>query len=191
MGQLPLARVTVARPFLNAGIDYVGPFEIKSGNTGSKTTTKTEHHVGAGMVAFEKSRETYIGTQRLHNECTVFQAELCGIDMAVNWIQNQLVKTYAIHVDSKAALLVIANKLSTHPIAVDIRRKTMEIRTVNSITFHWIKGHTGLEGNERADYLARTTASYNPIISYDAIPVSRGKRLLEDYNKIWNGTCDL
>jgi hypothetical protein len=30
----------VAHPFLNAGIDYVGPFEIKSGNTGSKTTTK-------------------------------------------------------------------------------------------------------------------------------------------------------
>jgi hypothetical protein len=26
MGQLPLARVTVARPFVNAGIDYVGPF---------------------------------------------------------------------------------------------------------------------------------------------------------------------
>jgi hypothetical protein len=40
MGQLPLARVTVARPFLNSGIDYVGPFEIKSGNTRSKTTTK-------------------------------------------------------------------------------------------------------------------------------------------------------
>ena len=40
MGQLPLARVTVARPFLNAGIDYVGPFEIKSDYTRSKTTTK-------------------------------------------------------------------------------------------------------------------------------------------------------
>jgi len=40
MGQLPLARVTVARPFINAEIDYVGPFEIKSGNTRSKTTTK-------------------------------------------------------------------------------------------------------------------------------------------------------
>ena len=39
MGQLPMARVTVARPFLNVGIDYVGPFEIKSGNTRSKTTT--------------------------------------------------------------------------------------------------------------------------------------------------------
>jgi hypothetical protein len=40
MGQLPLARVTVARPFLNSGIDYVGQFEIKSGNTRCKTTTK-------------------------------------------------------------------------------------------------------------------------------------------------------
>jgi len=40
MGQLPLLRVTLARPFINAGIDYVGPFEIKCGNTRRKTTTK-------------------------------------------------------------------------------------------------------------------------------------------------------
>jgi len=40
MGQLPLTRETVACPFLNAGTDYVGPFEIKGGNTRNKTTTK-------------------------------------------------------------------------------------------------------------------------------------------------------
>jgi hypothetical protein len=40
MGQLLLASVTVARLLLNAGIDYVGPFEIKSGNTTSKITNK-------------------------------------------------------------------------------------------------------------------------------------------------------
>ena len=40
MGHLPLARVTVSHQFVNAGINYVGPFEIKSGNTWSKTTTK-------------------------------------------------------------------------------------------------------------------------------------------------------
>jgi len=40
MGQLTLARVTVARKFVNAGIVYVGPFEIKRGNTRSKPTTK-------------------------------------------------------------------------------------------------------------------------------------------------------
>jgi len=39
MGQLPVARVTVSRPFVNARIDYVGSFQVKSGNTRSKTTT--------------------------------------------------------------------------------------------------------------------------------------------------------
>ena len=39
-GQLPLARVTASRPFVNSGVDYVGPFEIKSGTTRSKTTTE-------------------------------------------------------------------------------------------------------------------------------------------------------
>ena len=153
--------------------------------------TKTEHHVGAGMVAVKNSREIHIETQRLNIECMVFQAELCDIGMAVDWILNQRKKTSssAINVVSKAALLAITNKRSTHPLAIDTRRKTIELRTATSITFHWIKGQTGLKGNERADYLAKTVSSYNPTITYDAIPVSRGKQLLEDYyTKIWNAT---
>jgi len=51
------------------------------------------------------------------------------------------------------------------------------------------QGHTGLEGNERADYWARTIARYNTTITYDALPVSRGKQLLEKYYaKIWDAT---
>ena len=63
------------------------------------------------MVAVKNSREVHIETQRLNIECTVFQAELCGIGMAVDWIQNQRKgsSSYAINVDSKAALLAIAN----------------------------------------------------------------------------------
>jgi len=102
--------------------------------------------------------------------------------MAMDWVLNQRKKTasYAINIDSKAALLAIANKHSTHPLAVDTKRKTIELRTATSITFHWIKGHTRLKGNERADYLAKTVASYKPTTTYDALPVSRGKQLLED-----------
>jgi hypothetical protein len=64
--------------------------------------------------------------------------------------------------------------------------KTIELKNSTSITFHWVKGHAGLKGNERADYLAKTVASYNTTIVYDAILVIRGKQLLEDYYKIWN-----
>jgi len=153
--------------------------------------SKTEYHMGAGMVPVKNSREVHTETQRLNVECTVFQAVLCGIGMAVDLIQNQRKGTssYAIQVDSKAALLAIANKLSTHPLAVDTRRKIIELKTTTTITIRWIKGHTGLKKNERADYLATTVASYNPNITYDAIIVSRGKQLLEDYyTQIWDAT---
>ena len=90
---------------------------------------------------------------------------------------------------SKAALLAIANKHSTHPLAADTRRKIIELRTTTMITFNWIKGHASLKGNERADYLNKTVASYNPNVTYDAIPVSRGKQLLEAYyTQIWDAT---
>ena len=109
--------------------------------------------------------------------------------MAVDWIQNQGKKTssHAINVDSKAALLAIANKHTTHPLAVATRLKTIELRNSTSIIFYWVKGHAGLKGNERADYLAKTSASYITTIAYDAIPIIRGKQSLEDYyTKIWN-----
>jgi ribonuclease HI len=64
---------------------------------------------------------------------------------------------------------------------VDTRRKIIELRTTTTITFYWIKGHTGLKGKERADYLTKTVVSYNPNITYEAIPVFRGKQLLEVY----------
>jgi hypothetical protein len=73
--------------------------------------------------------------------------------MVVDWIQSQGKKTsYTINVDSKAALLAIANKHTAHPLAVATRVKTTELRNSTSITFHWVKGHAGLKGNERADY---------------------------------------
>jgi ribonuclease HI len=160
------------------------------GNANMKIFTDgstTENHVGASMVAEKDSKEIHINTQKLNTTCTVFQAELYGIRMAIEWIQNQEKKTYAINVNSKAALLAIANKQTTHPLAVAIRVKAIKLRNSNSITFHWVKGHAGLKGNERADYLAKTVDTYNTTIAYDQITINRGKQILEDhYTKIWN-----
>jgi len=65
--------------------------------------------------------------------------------------------------------------------------KAIELRNSTSISFHWVKGHAGLKGNERPDYLAKTVARYNNTIAYDEIPVNRERQILEDhYTKIWN-----
>jgi len=153
--------------------------------------SKTENHVGASIVAVKDSTEMHIETQKLNKTCTVFQAELYGIIMAVDWNQSQRQKipSYAINVDSKAALLAIANKHTTQPLAVENRLKTIELRNSTSITFHWVKGHAGLKGNERADCLAKTAASHNTTIAYEEIPINRRKQILEEYYiKIWNAT---
>jgi len=109
--------------------------------------------------------------------------------MAIDWIQSQGKKTssYAINVDSKAALLAIANKHTTHPLAIAIRVKAIKLKNSTSITFHWVKGHAGLKGNERADYLVKTVVRYITTIAYNEIPINQGKRILEDhYTKVWN-----
>ena len=82
---------------------------------------------------------------------------------------------------SKTALLTIANKRTTHPLAVANRKETIELRNSTKLTFHWVKGEAGRRGNERADYLARTAAGYNTTIAYNAIPINRGKQLLEEH----------
>ena len=50
--------------------------------------SNTKNYFGAGTVAFKDSREIHTGTKRLNKECTVFQAELCGIKMAIDLIQS-------------------------------------------------------------------------------------------------------
>jgi ribonuclease HI len=51
--------------------------------------SKTENHVGASMVAVQDSKEIHTNTNRLNMKCTVVQAELYGISMAIDWIQSQ------------------------------------------------------------------------------------------------------
>ena len=88
-----------------------------------------------------------------------------------------------------SVILAIANKHTTHPIAVDTRRKLIELSKDISVKIHWVKGHSGIQGNEKADYMAKIVVSYIPNITYDTIPISRGKRILEDYyTGVWNAT---
>lgn len=153
--------------------------------------SKTDHHVGAGLVAIKDTSEIYIQSERLNIECNVFQAELFAIHMATEWIlqQGRRYKSFAIHVDSKAALFAIKDKHTTHPLAVTIRTNSIKLRHHTPISFHWVKGHVGLQGNERADYLAKIAASYKSSIGYNRIPRTRGKQLLNEYYvKIWNET---
>ena len=74
------------------------------------------------------------------------------------------------------------------PLAVAIRVKEIKLRNSTSITFHWVKRHTGLKGS----LPGQNSCEINNTIADDEIPINRVKQIPEDYyTKIWNDICKL
>ena len=151
--------------------------------------SKTEGNVGSGMVVYHDRTEIFASSIKLHHHCTVFQAEIQGIQMALDWIKKNRRPghTYAINVDSQAALKAIATSKSTNPSVIQIRTETHNLLPKNKVKFHWVRGHTGNCGNERADFLAKIVSKNHKVLHYDKLPLSFCKRQLQDhYKKLWN-----
>lgn len=73
--------------------------------------------------------------------------------------EKGLHRHYAIISDSRAALDTLANNNALHPLAVHVRGILAQCQTKQKeVNLYWIKAHAGLEGNERADVLAKEAA---------------------------------
>ena len=64
-------------------------------------------------------------------------------------------QTVQIRTDGKWSINVITGKwrASSHKVLVNHIRSLLRVSNM-SVSFHWVKGHSGIEGNERADKLA-------------------------------------
>ncbi|XP_063378586.1 uncharacterized protein LOC134665540 [Cydia fagiglandana] len=134
--------------------------------------------VGASLSIWRGEAEIKARKLALPKFCTVYQAELLAICVATREVKNSKANTFGIYSDSMAALQTIQNYSCLHPLAVEARDN---IRTISHqgkiIALHWIKAHAGLEGNERADELAKGAAADSKRKrDYDQCPVSFVKR---------------
>ncbi|GBO39496.1 hypothetical protein AVEN_212383-1 [Araneus ventricosus] len=107
--------------------------------------------VGAAIVVFYYNAEIFNRTIRLSDFATVYQAEVTGIQMALEFIST-------IGPWNKINLLVLEAlntfKTSKQDILA-IKNDILEMSKENSITLHWIPAHTGIQGNETADSYAK------------------------------------
>ncbi|GBL93405.1 hypothetical protein AVEN_219516-1 [Araneus ventricosus] len=106
--------------------------------------------VGAGMVVLYHGQLVHSIEQRLPDTGTVFQAELVGIQMALDYCvsvrDGSLVHIYS---DSRSALQSLADPRNTHEIANEIKRSIESLSNDRkTILLHWIKAHVGYPGNE-------------------------------------------
>ncbi|XP_063539417.1 uncharacterized protein LOC134748560 [Cydia strobilella] len=161
-------------------------FDVRIFTDGSRL----EGGVGASLSIWKGETETKAHKLALSRYCTVYQAELLALCRATREAKKYAEKSYGVYSDSMAALQTIQNHSCLHPLAVEAREnlKAMSLQG-KVVTLHWIKAHAGLEGNERADELAKGAAvgsKRKP--DYDQCPVSFVKRsirmsTLDEWNR--------
>ncbi|GFW33412.1 RNase H domain-containing protein [Trichonephila clavipes] len=145
---------------------------------GSKINTK----VGLAFVIFQDFIE--IGTRqfRIRDECSVFQAELLCIAQAVSWICNNeiLSSNFLICSDSLSSLCALNNIYSQNKLIVKTHINLDFLRSRGvQVFFSFVRGHTGIYGNERADWLAKEATKLRDLVPM-SIPKSYHKKVFKE-----------
>lgn len=122
--------------------------------------SKIDGKVGLAFVVFRDGYEIEHHQFRIRDQCTVFIAELLCLNFAIKWIteQTDAVSDYLICTDSLSSLDTLKCISSSNNIIVEIQRQLKDLKNNNiSVAFAFVRGHTGIAGNERADFLAKTS----------------------------------
>lgn len=151
--------------------------------------SKIEGKVGAAISHWRNGSETRSRKFRLESYCTVFQAEMLALLKATELALKGTETVVNIFSDSRSALELLRDPGSFNPLAHEIRNNIMELRDRNmELRLFWVRAHIGVEGNERADSLAKEAALYKKSApDYERCPVSFIKRQIRlETKKQWS-----
>ena len=120
--------------------------------------SKDNNGTGCGAVLNDKTMK-----QSLPKEASIFTAEICAINLALKIISNKKAKKFIIYSDSISVLHSIKNQKLDNPLIVNLLNKLHALRqTAKKIIFCWIPGHMGIQGNGKADSLAKAAINIPP-----------------------------
>ncbi|XP_055840568.1 uncharacterized protein LOC129908227 [Episyrphus balteatus] len=124
--------------------------------------SKTDLGVGSGIFSDNPPINKSL---KLPDFCSVFQAEVFAVCEAANILSalNLKNKNIDIFIDSHQAAIKAISSIVTKSKLVDHFRNTLRsLNITNIVTLRWVPGHRDIQGNERADELAKTGSRLDP-----------------------------
>ena len=82
-------------------------------------------------------------------DSSIFTAEACAIDLALDIISKEKHKKFIIFSDSLSVLLSLNNKKLEHPLIIKLLCR-LHYTSNKEIVFCWIPSHIGVRGNHRS-----------------------------------------
>ncbi|UYV75886.1 hypothetical protein LAZ67_13001676 [Cordylochernes scorpioides] len=135
--------------------------------------SQSSEGVGAGVILPPPLQTIQL---KLHQECSAFQAELLAILYATKITMNFPNEHFIIASDCQSALSAICR--SWPPRTQLIAEIIYNLHFSPNVQLCWIKGDSGIPGNELADQAAKAAAHSNLPLSFTTLPksVTRGKK---------------
>ena len=131
---------------------------------------------GCAVVIYHPDGRRDVIRRRLADTCSVFQAEMLALDVAVTWASENATSDVSVFSDSQSALAAIADRSSKNPLVVNVHKTLASTSGRLDVQFVWVKAHIGILGNEAADAAANDAATdVDVMTSYTSFPLSLAK----------------
>ncbi|XP_067123772.1 uncharacterized protein [Centruroides vittatus] len=142
--------------------------------------SKTDEGVGAAFVVFKHGKELTNRQYKLDGRCSVFQAELLALKMAVKYYSDKMSdEDVTMCSDSRSAIDALKQFKDSNHLAMEIKNIIKSCGGRGTIKFRWVRAHVGLIGNERADELAKAAINKNNT-DYTVLPATYIKRQIAE-----------